>query len=96
MKLHILNRSPGVSRVHEQALAAMGPDDRLLLIEDGVQGALPGLAGAFAAIPGRLFALHEDLASRGLLARCDAAVQTVDADGFVALTEESEQTLSWY
>ncbi|GEK74126.1 MULTISPECIES: sulfurtransferase complex subunit TusB [Halomonas] len=96
MKLHILNRSPASHRVHEQALAAMGPEDRLLLIEDGVQGGLPQLVRHFEAIAGRLYALREDLEARGLLGRCDGSVQVVDVDGFVQLTEEAEHTLSWY
>ncbi|ATJ82775.1 sulfurtransferase complex subunit TusB [Halomonas beimenensis] len=96
MKLHILNRSPASSQVPAQALSAMGPEDRLLLIEDGVQGALPALIHHYAAIPGRLYALREDLVARGLIGRCDGTVQVVDVDGFVTLTEEAEQTLSWY
>ncbi|MGM0534984.1 MAG: sulfurtransferase complex subunit TusB [Pseudomonadota bacterium] len=96
MLLHIVNRSPATSRVFQQALAAMSPRDRLLLIEDGVQGALPQLVRYYAGLEGRLFALKEDLASRGLLGRCDASVQVVDVEGFVDLTEEAERTVSWY
>ncbi|MDN3520831.1 sulfurtransferase complex subunit TusB [Halomonas ramblicola] len=96
MLLHILNRSPLDSRVPEQALISMGPDDRLLLIEDGVQGALPALAVHFDGLEGRLFALREDLASRGLLSRCDKRVRLVDVADFVTLTEEAERTVSWY
>ncbi|MGM0692048.1 MAG: sulfurtransferase complex subunit TusB [Pseudomonadota bacterium] len=96
MLLHIVNRSPATSRVFQQALAAMSPRDRLLLIEDGVQGALPQLVQYYAGLEGRLFALKEDLASRGLLGRCDASVQVVDVEGFVDLTEEAERTVSWY
>jgi tRNA 2-thiouridine synthesizing protein B len=74
----------------------MGPDDVLLLIEDGVQGALPQLVRYYAEIEGRLFALREDLEARGLLGRCAESVQVVDVDGFVTLTEEAERTVSWY
>ena len=59
MLLHVVNRSPATSRVYQQALAAMSPDDRLLLIEDGVQGALPQLVRYYAGLEGRLFALKE-------------------------------------
>ncbi|APX93038.1 hypothetical protein BWR19_08925 [Halomonas sp. 1513] len=96
MILHTLNRSPTESRVYRQALAAMGPDDRLLLIEDGVQGALPSLVRHFGELDGRLFALREDLESRGLAGRCAAEVLVVDADGFVTLTEEADKTVSWF
>lgn len=96
MLLHVVNRSPATSRVYRQALAGMSPDDRLLLIEDGVQGALPQLVRYYAGLEGRLFALKEDLESRGLLGHCDASVQVVDVDGFVELTEEADRTVSWY
>lgn len=96
MLLHVVNRSPANSRVFDQALTAMGPDDVLLLIEDGVQGALPQLVRYYAQIEGRLFALREDLGARGLLGRCAESVQVVDVDGFVTLTEEAERTVSWY
>lgn len=96
MLLHILNRSPLSSMVYRQVLAAMGPEDRLLLIEDGVQGGVPGLVGHFEAVQERLFALREDLSARGLEEACDASVQLVDVEGFVVLTEEAERTVSWY
>ncbi|MEQ5802091.1 sulfurtransferase complex subunit TusB [Halomonas sp. H10-9-1] len=95
MLLHTLNRSP-LSPVLDQALAGMGPDDLLLLIEDGVIGALPAQQARYESVSGRLYALHEDLASRGLLALCDPAVRVVDIEGFVALTAECERTVSWY
>lgn len=96
MILHILNRSPAASRVYREALAAMGPSDRLLLIEDAVQGALPQLVRHFEGLDGRLFALREDLAARGLEGRCADAVTVVDVDGFVTLTEEADKTVSWF
>ena len=95
MILHILNRPPSSTLTYRDTLAGMGPEDRLLLIEDGVLGALPSQIRHFEGIEGRLFALREDLAARGLDGRCDAAVQVVDVDGFVLLTEEADKTVSW-
>ncbi|MFP4137717.1 MAG: sulfurtransferase complex subunit TusB [Halomonas sp.] len=95
MLLHILNRAPD-SVACRQALAAMGPEDRLLLIEDGVIGALAAQRDAFPGLAGRLYALREDLESRGMLARRADDVRVVDVEGFVALTEECERTVSWY
>ncbi len=96
MMLHILNRSPLDSRVYRQALMAMGPNDRLLLIEDGVQGALPQLVRHFEEIAGRLFVLREDLAARGLEGQCDDSVLVVDVEGFVTLSEEADKSVSWF
>lgn len=95
MLLHTLNRPP-TSRVVAQALAGMGPNDKLLLIEDGVIGVLPSQRERFDSVAGRLYALEEDLASRGLLPLCDKGVRVVDVEGFVTLTEGCERTVSWY
>lgn len=96
MLLHILNRSPATSDAYRQALTAMGPEDRLLLIEDGVQGAMTALVEHFAEAAGRLYVLHDDLEARGLMPYLDAAVEVVDMAGFVTLTEQADQTLSWF
>jgi tRNA 2-thiouridine synthesizing protein B len=96
MILHILNRPPSSSLVYREALAAMGSTDFLLLIEDGVLGALTSQVRHFQQVEGRLFALREDLDARGLEGQCDASVQVVDVDGFVVLTEEADKTVSWF
>ncbi|MCC5883703.1 MAG: sulfurtransferase complex subunit TusB [Halomonas sp.] len=96
MILHILNRPPSTSLVYREALAAMGSTDRLLLIEDGVLGALTSQVRHFQQVGDRLFALREDLVARGLDGQCDASVQVVDVDGFVTLTEEADKTVSWF
>lgn len=96
MNLHTLNRSPADSRVYQQTLQAMGHDDQLLLIEDGVQGALPQLVGYFEDVEGRVYALKEDLEARGLLGLCADNVHVVDVDGFIELTEQADKTITWY
>lgn len=96
MVLHLLNRSPASSRVPQDVLRAMGDGDQLLLIEEGTYGALLPWVEQFASIQGRLFALHEDLASRGLVERCALQVTVVDMDGFVKLTEDTQRTVSWF
>ena len=96
MLLHVLNRSPATSEVYRQALAAMGPYDRLLLIEDGVQGAVGTLVARFAGLEGRLYAQEEDLVARGLAPLCAPSVVRVDVEGFVLLTEEAQRTVSWF
>nr|WP_298415092.1 sulfurtransferase complex subunit TusB [uncultured Halomonas sp.] len=96
MQLHLLNRSVASSHVYRDALRAMSDDDYLLLIEDGVYGAVAPLVEHFSSIAGRLFALREDLESRGLEGRCAESVIVVDTEGFVQLTEETERTVSWF
>lgn len=96
MTLHLLNRSPASSGVAHDMLRAMGPDDRLLLIEAGVYGAAEPQAALFAALEGRCFALAEDLASRGLSGHCAGWITPLDMQGFVTLTEETQRTVSWF
>ncbi|GHC26526.1 sulfurtransferase complex subunit TusB [Aidingimonas halophila] len=96
MILHTLNRSPATSRVYQQTLDAMASEDRLLLIEDGVQGALPSLSPLFGELSGRLYVLQEDVISRGLEERCDPSIHVVNVDGFVLLTEEADKIVSWF
>jgi tRNA 2-thiouridine synthesizing protein B len=54
MILHTLNRSPLESTVYRQALRALAEDDKLLLIEDAVLGALPAQQALWSSLPGRL------------------------------------------
>ncbi|MCW4151898.1 sulfurtransferase complex subunit TusB [Halomonas sp. 18H] len=96
MILHVVNQAPDAGRTLEQVLSAMADDDCLLLIEDGVVGAMPTLAALFTALEGRRYVLREDLESRGLLGRQPEGFAIVDIDGFVNLTEEAAKTVSWY
>ncbi|WP_027966827.1 sulfurtransferase complex subunit TusB [Halomonas halocynthiae] len=96
MKLHILNRSLANCGVYRQALDAMGPDDLLLLTEDAVLGGMPEMISCLSEVAGRVFALREDIAARGLGGRLDPSVQVVGIEGFVELTEQSTQSVSWY
>ncbi|KXS39321.1 MAG: tRNA 2-thiouridine synthesizing protein B [Halomonadaceae bacterium T82-2] len=96
MLLHLLNRSPAGSRLPEDVLRAMGPDDRLLLIESGVYGAVSPQADCFKTLKGRCYALQDDLSARGLAERHADWIIPVDMAGFVALTAETQRTVSWY
>ena len=96
MLLHLLNRPPASSGVAHEVLRAMGPDDRLLLMEAGVYGAVEPHAALFSSLHGRCFALAEDLASRGLSEHCAAWITVLDMQGFVTLTEETQRTVSWF
>ncbi|WP_163648614.1 sulfurtransferase complex subunit TusB [Modicisalibacter sp. 'Wilcox'] len=96
MLLHLLNRSPASSRLIQDVLRAMGPEDRLLLIESGVYGAAPPQSACFETLKGRCYALQEDLTSRGLAERQADWIIPVDMAGFVALTAETQRTVSWY
>ncbi len=71
----------------------------MLLIENGVYGALPGVlpidACPVLAEVSR-FVLVSDLEQRGLaLARCDSSFQVTDHAGFVDLIARFDASISW-
>ena len=99
--LHTVNRSPWEHGALESCLARVRPGSAVLLIEDGVLGALAGslaaarLAAA-AAAEVEVFALGPDLAARGIEAtRVAACVEVVDYAGFVALACRLGKTVTW-
>ena len=87
--LHILNKPPEHHR-YALCLSAIGPDDRLLLIENGVLG----ITQAQEIASERLFALGPDVEARGIASRIDPA-QIVSFDGMVELTASAENVISW-
>jgi tRNA 2-thiouridine synthesizing protein B len=90
--LHLVARSPTRSDALEACLRSLGPGDALLLLEDGVYGALPDQPGP---AEGACHALEEDVRARGLAGRLRADVAPVDYAGFVELVAAHERTLSW-
>ena len=87
--LHILNKLPDHSRF-SLCLAAIGPEDGLLLIENGVLAVTQRLA----IDQERCFALAPDLEARGLSSQIDRD-QTVSFDGMVGLTASAENVICW-
>lgn len=90
--LHILNKPPEHSR-HKLCLAAIGPDDALLMIENGVLAVTQPLEAA----SGRWYALAPDLAARGLTGHLskDQEGQRVSFDDMVELTASAERVINW-
>jgi tRNA 2-thiouridine synthesizing protein B len=97
--LHLVFRSPGESSALEQCLARAGADDAVLLLEDGVYGAVESAHGVFGrtGAPGpAVFVLVADLEARGLASSCLApTVRPIDYPGFVALTVAHNPFVSW-
>ncbi|MBD3642421.1 MAG: sulfurtransferase complex subunit TusB [Marinobacter sp.] len=87
--LHILNKSPEHPRF-TRCLTVAGPEDTVLLIENGVLG----LVAASASASGKLLALDADLAARGV-GNQSGTVETVDYDAMVELTTRAQQVISW-
>ncbi len=97
--LHTVNKSPFERNSLESCLTHMQPGNALLLIEDGVYGALEGTlvsAKIKEAMKNmKVFALAPDVDARGVGARLIAGVQLVDYSGFVDLVTEYSKVQSW-
>lgn len=87
--LHILNKSPEHQRF-ARCLSMAGPDDAILLIENGVLG----LGAASARASGKLMALAPDMAARGMNDSGESA-ETIDYERMVELTTRAQQVISW-
>ncbi|MCS2610583.1 DsrH/TusB family sulfur relay protein [Halomonas dongshanensis] len=95
MIVHTLNKPPSMPAA-QQALAALGEKDVLVLIEEGVHAVLhPSWNGW--QLGERLVLLQEDLDARGLasLAR-SKALPSITVDEFVALTVSCDNIIAWY
>lgn len=95
MILHTVNKSPASHNCLQECLAALGPKDAILLLEDGVYAAVsiePETWRSDIAI----YALQPDLICRGVLDRIDSRVMAISDQDFVRLATEYDQVVSWY
>lgn len=101
MILHTVNKSPFQQTVLASCLRLIAPGDALLLIEDGVYGALPGHPqesnlGQLAQRNIRVYALENDVLARALTARLLSTVSLVTFDEFVSMSVAADKVHSWY
>lgn len=96
MILHCLCVSPR-HPAFADCLAAAGPADTILLLGDGVYGALPGSEACvlLQEHPAQVRLLREDAAALGVEPQ-SGLIEPVDMAGFVALTERHPRQLAWY
>lgn len=98
--LHTVNKSPFDKNSLSDCLRRAKPGSAILLIEDGVYGALKGTSVSEEII-GRnneikFYALAPDLAARGLSEKpLIDGLSLVEYDGFVDLVEECSSVQSW-
>ncbi|AZZ91804.1 sulfurtransferase complex subunit TusB [Hahella sp. KA22] len=98
MVLHIFNKGIRHRELLKTCAELIGPDDSLLLIEDGVIWAkehrenalIQGLLDAGV----KVYALKEDLMARGIAAA--DAIAIADYAQFVELTERHPRSVSWF
>lgn len=98
--LHTVNKSPFQNQSLQSCLGHAKSGDSVLMIEDGVYGAMSGTAisDAMATLAAdvTLYVLGADLAARGIDAgRLAEGVTSVDYDGFVDLAADTDRTQNW-
>ena len=98
--LHIVNKSPFQTGTLQSCLDHALEGDAILLIEDGVYGALRGsvVAAAVEAALGKVtfHALGADVAARGIApAKLIEGIASVDYAGFVDLVAEHKTNQAW-
>jgi len=97
--LHTVNKSPFERNSLERCLRTSSKGSALLLIEDGVYGAVKGsiiedkVKDAMKNI--KIYALQADIDSRGLKEHVMDGIQLVDYSGFVDLATEYDKVQSW-
>lgn len=100
MILHIVNKSPFEKSSLASCLRLSQPGSPVLLIEDGVYGALAGINNGLlpetANAERNVYALEPDLALRGIEHhRLLDYVKVIGYSDFVALTVEASAVQSW-
>jgi tRNA 2-thiouridine synthesizing protein B len=99
-QLHTVNKSPLDRNALESAIKHATKGNSILMIEDGVYGAMQGtqksevVSNAMGDIS--FYVLGPDLKARGIdEGRVINGVKVVDYSGFVALVAEHDATQSW-
>jgi len=96
--LHTVNKSPFQKNDLSSCLAHANTGDAVLLIEDGVYGAVSGTQAAknIAGADATVYVLGGDLAARGISQdKIAADIKVVGYDGFVDLAAEHQAVNSW-
>ena len=97
--LHTVNKSPFTNNSLQSCLDCVADGAAVLLIEDGVYGALTGsnVADKVKAAMGKVtvYALSADVKARGIADKVIDGIKLVDYAGFVDLSTENDKVQSW-
>ncbi len=95
---NLYDSSPDLKNDLTSCLAHANTGDAVLLIEDGVYGAISGtdIAQQISSADASIYVLGGDLAARGIASeKITKGIKVVDYDGFVDLTTEHSAVNSW-
>ncbi|OGI56708.1 MAG: sulfurtransferase TusB [Candidatus Muproteobacteria bacterium RBG_19FT_COMBO_61_10] len=97
--LHTVNKSPFDRNSLESCLKHAKKGAAILLIEDGIYGALKGTAVSKkveeALKKVSIYALYPDIEARGMQDRALDGIKLIDYSGFVDLVAEHNTVQSW-
>ena len=99
MLLHTVNKSPFERNALESCLTHAQKGSAVLLIEDGIYGAVKGTAfskrmeEALKSVT--VYALSPDVETRGVQGRLIDGIKLVDYGGFVDLVTQHQAVQSW-
>mgnify|MGYP003410490527 CR=1 FL=1 len=97
--LHTINKSPFDRNSLESCLKHAKKGAAILLIEDGIYGALKGTAVSKkveeALKKVSIYALYPDIEARGMQDRALDGIKLIDYSGFVDLVAEHNTVQSW-
>ena len=97
--LHTVNKSPFDRNSLESCIKHAKKGSAILLIEDGVYGALKGTAVTKkveeALKKVSIYALYPDIEARGMQDRAVDGIKLIDYSGFVDLVAEHNTVQSW-
>ncbi len=99
--LHTINKSPFSNTSLSSCIKICSKNDAILLLEDGVFGALTSAPDAeqlqqLIDSGTRIFAITDDVKARGLSNKLLPAIELIDYNSFVQLTIEHRCVQSWY
>ena len=98
--LHTVNKSPYQSDALTTCFGLAQPGSAVLLIEDGIYGAMTNTKFSAAVVIAQqccaIYVLEPDLQARGFNSNCIMnAIQAIDYDGFVSLVEDNPVVQAW-
>ncbi len=95
--LHTVNQSPFTHSALQQCLCYAQESDSILLLENGVYGALLKHSLADKLSGKKCYAIEADLKARGLLGQeLTPHIELIDFIYFVELTTQHKLVQSWY